>query len=310
LGGNGQVASLAFDDVGNLYAGGNFTNIGGIAANGIAKWNGSTWTNLGPGMSGNNPADTYVNAMAFDPLGNLYAGGRFANAGGTNATNIAQWNGRSWLTVGSGLNGQVFCLVMSRAGVLYAGGAFTEAGLVSAAYLAKWDGSNWTALKSQLNGAVYALTFDSAGNLFAGGDFTTAGGLTVNYIAEWNGTNWMSLGSGMSASVAALAISPAGNLYAGGAFASAGNQSSYYFAEALLSKSAYDLTLTRFGGETNVISAVATPGYSYALDMTKSLASPAQWVAQATNTIASTNLVFTNTATFPYEFFRVRCTSP
>src|SRR5262249_22910409 len=36
----------------NLYAGGNFTNAGGVAATNIAKWNGSSWSALGSGMAG------------------------------------------------------------------------------------------------------------------------------------------------------------------------------------------------------------------------------------------------------------------
>src|SRR6185369_9655885 len=36
---------------GNLYAGGYFTNAGGLVANHIAKWNGSSWSALGAGMN-------------------------------------------------------------------------------------------------------------------------------------------------------------------------------------------------------------------------------------------------------------------
>ena len=36
----------------DLYAGGRFTTAGGIAANRIAKWNGSSWSALGSGMNG------------------------------------------------------------------------------------------------------------------------------------------------------------------------------------------------------------------------------------------------------------------
>ncbi|OLD81157.1 MAG: hypothetical protein AUI33_01280 [Ignavibacteria bacterium 13_1_40CM_2_61_4] len=36
----------------DVYAGGYFTTAGGSAANSIAKWNGSSWTALGAGISG------------------------------------------------------------------------------------------------------------------------------------------------------------------------------------------------------------------------------------------------------------------
>lgn len=47
---HGVVGALAFDANGNLYASAYFTTAGDVTANRIAKWNGSTWTNLGSGM--------------------------------------------------------------------------------------------------------------------------------------------------------------------------------------------------------------------------------------------------------------------
>ena len=50
------VASLAVWNDGQgpaLYATGYFTTAGGVTANGIAKWNGSTWSALGSGLVGN-----------------------------------------------------------------------------------------------------------------------------------------------------------------------------------------------------------------------------------------------------------------
>ena len=53
----------------DLYAGGGFTTAGGIAANYIAKWNGSSWSALGSGMNGD-----CVYALAVSGS-DLYAGG-------------------------------------------------------------------------------------------------------------------------------------------------------------------------------------------------------------------------------------------
>jgi hypothetical protein len=41
----------------DLYAAGYFSTAGGVSANCIAKWNGSTWTALGTGMN------SYVNTL-------------------------------------------------------------------------------------------------------------------------------------------------------------------------------------------------------------------------------------------------------
>ncbi len=64
-----KVWALAFDEAGNLYAGGEFTQAGGVAASKLAKWDGSSWSALGDGVNLG-----FVDALAFDAVGNLYAG--------------------------------------------------------------------------------------------------------------------------------------------------------------------------------------------------------------------------------------------
>ncbi len=211
---NSSISALAQDGT-NLYAGGSFTNAGGVAASYIARWDGSAWTNLGSGMNGS------VSALAFDGT-NLYAGGSFTTAGGVAANYIARWDGSAWTNLGSGMNGAVSALAYDGTN-LYAGGSFTTAGGAAANYIARWDGSAWTSLGSGMNGSVSALAM--AGNsLFAGGSFTTAGGLEARYISKWDGSGWMPLGSGMNGTVSALTF--AGNsLFAGGSFTTAGGYS-------------------------------------------------------------------------------------
>ena len=67
------VRALAVDAAGALYIGGDFSTVGGLTVNCIAKWNGSSWLNLGSGMNGN------VYALAVSGA-NLYAGGFFSTA--------------------------------------------------------------------------------------------------------------------------------------------------------------------------------------------------------------------------------------
>ncbi len=212
-GANGTVTAMVLDGSGNLYVGGGFTFIGTVAANGIAKWNGSTWSNLGTAM------DSSVSALAV--VGSdVYAGGAFTAADGTTVNRIAKWNGSAWSALGSGLNGSVWALAVSGSD-LYAGGEFTRAGgVANTGYIAKWNGSAWSAVGLGLNGTVNALAV-SGSDLYAGSQFTTAGGATVNRIAKWNGSAWSALGSGMNSVVYALAVSGS-DLYAGGIFTTAG----------------------------------------------------------------------------------------
>jgi hypothetical protein len=223
---NGQVNTLLYAG-GTLYAGGNFTAIGGTPANDIAKWDGTTWSSLGSGMN------DVVAALAWDGT-NLYAGGSFSTAGGTSANNIAKWNGTAWFPLGSGTGGifsGVSALVWGGTN-LYAGGSFTTAGGNSANYIAKWDGTTWSPLGSGMGGteaSVIALAWDGT-NLYAGGWFNSAGGNTANNIAKWDGTAWSPLGSGMDGAVLALAWGGT-NLYAGGWFTTAGGVSSSSIAK-------------------------------------------------------------------------------
>jgi hypothetical protein len=68
--------------------------------------------------------------------GELYAGGYFGMAGGVAARSIAKWNGNTWSTLGSGMNGLVRALKLSGSD-LYAGGEFTIAGGKVSPYIAR-----------------------------------------------------------------------------------------------------------------------------------------------------------------------------
>jgi hypothetical protein len=168
--------------------GGSFTLAGGVAANRVAKWDGTSFSALGSGLN-----DQVAALTVFDDGGGLelYTGGYFTAAGGGVANSIAKWDGSSWSALDSGMNGPVTALAVFDDGsgpALYAGGDFTLAGGAAANHIAKWNGSSWSALDSGTNGPVAALTvFDDGGGLalYAGGYFTMAGGAVANHIAKW-----------------------------------------------------------------------------------------------------------------------------
>ena len=218
--GNGYVHALAVSGT-NLYAGGYSTTAGGVAATNIAKWDGRAWSAFSSGVDSASHWDAYVRALAVSGT-NLYAGGHFTTAGDVAATNIAQWNGRAWSALGSGLGNDyasVSALALSGTD-LYAAGGFSMAGEVPANAIAKWNGSAWSALGSGLGGWAHALAVNGT-NLYAGGDIGTVGGPPANDIAKWDGGGWSPLGSGMDYAVNALVTSGT-DLYAGGYFTTAG----------------------------------------------------------------------------------------
>jgi hypothetical protein len=89
-----QVASLT--TAGNvLYAGGEFSTAGGVAAAGVAQWNLTTpaWSALGSGLScvSDDCTSTYANAVDAAP-GGIYVAGNFGIAGVQGSDNFALWH--------------------------------------------------------------------------------------------------------------------------------------------------------------------------------------------------------------------------
>jgi hypothetical protein len=222
----GYVKALAVYN-GNLIAAGYFNEAGGLAAEHIAQWDGTSWSPLGTGI----PDDAYLHGPHFMTVygGDLVVAGRFYEAGGVAVQHIARWDGASWYAVGGGVSGTAFTDIVGllvHDGKLVVGGSFSEAGGISAPNIAAWDGSAWAAFGPGMDSIVESLLgYD--GDLVAGGRFTDAGGVAAACIACWDGAAWSAMGSGMSGgalgvtSVAALTIFD-GDLVAGGAFTSAG----------------------------------------------------------------------------------------
>ncbi len=228
---DGAVSSFALFDDGDgpaVYAAGNFRVAGGAIANGIARWTGAGWEEVGGGVN------VEIQALAVFDDGSgpaLYAGGRFTTAGGSPAGNIARWDGNSWSEVGGGIGGTVLALLPFDFGsgpVLVAGGNFATAGGVAAGRIAFWDGTSWSPLGGGFGDKVNALaSFDNGSGpaLHVGGRFGAGSGDSVEALARWDGTAFLALGGGIDGEVRALAVYDDGSgpaLYAGGRMTHAG----------------------------------------------------------------------------------------
>jgi trimeric autotransporter adhesin len=131
ISGNPQVVYALAINGSDVYAGGSFVTAGGVSANYIARWNGSSWSALGSGLN------AVVRALVVSD-GDLYAGGAFTAAGGASANYIARWNGSAWLALGTGTNSAVMALAVNR-NTLLAGGQFSQAGGKGSAKFAEWQ---------------------------------------------------------------------------------------------------------------------------------------------------------------------------
>ena len=72
-----------------IIAAGSFADVGNVPASNIARWNGTTWNTLGPGLS----SEVYT-MVEFG--GSLYAGGLFQSSGNHTLNFVARWNGTTW----------------------------------------------------------------------------------------------------------------------------------------------------------------------------------------------------------------------
>ena len=233
----GAGEALAVAPNGDLYVGGDFNLAGGVPANGVAKWDGTTWSALGAGLQDNTSGTQSVSArtLVVAANGDLYVGGDFLQAGAVPAAGIARWNGTAWNALGAGVRqggssrAMVRAVAIASTGTVYAAGYFTQAGGVPAAGIARWNGNVWAPLGTGFGGPddeVDALAVAPNGDLYVGGFFSQAGGVPANGIARWNGSSFSALGSGISGGfingVAALALTPNGDLCLGGLFEQAG----------------------------------------------------------------------------------------
>jgi hypothetical protein len=196
-----------------LFAAGSFTRAGIVPVNNIARWDGSTWSDVSGGLA----LGTVVNALAVYDDGSgpaLYAGGHFYVAGGLPVNGIAKWDGATWSDVGGGVGASgggpcvsQFCRIESFAvyddgtgPALYVSGGFESAGGVPVERIARWDGTAWSALAGGgfNSGASDLQVFDDGTGpaLFAGGAFTKVGTTSVVGLAKWAGSAWEEVGGG------------------------------------------------------------------------------------------------------------------
>jgi len=129
-----RVRSIKVFDDGSgpaLYAAGRFDTVDGQAIENIARWDGTSWSALGTGITGIVGAVVEDLEVFNDGLNGpeLYAAGEFTTAGGAPAANLAKWTGSSWTTTGTGTESFITCLHTFRddpTPSLFAGGGFAS----------------------------------------------------------------------------------------------------------------------------------------------------------------------------------------
>lgn len=177
-----NVQALAFNNSGNLFIGGDFTNWANIAAaDNIVMWNGSSYSALSSGC------DAAVLALVLMKNGNIAIGGYFTSPGNS----VVQWNGSAFVTMGSGISGgagTVEDLAILSDNRLVIAGSFTS----PYKNICIWNGSQYSSLSSTApNNVVSCVSVGLGDVIYAGGIFTSIGDLTlVDRLAIYSNGVW------------------------------------------------------------------------------------------------------------------------
>lgn len=174
VGGSGTNA-LAVDGSGQVYRALNQAQ--------VERWTGSAWTSA-VSPSPNN----FVQAMAFDGSGNLYAGGSFTSP----QSKLGVWNGTSWSGLGGGPGIDVGDIAFGPSGSLVVTG-YTGSGI------RQWDGNSWSTYGG---GMTSGNTMDTVAIddslVYVGGGFSALNGQSFRNIAVGANGVWSALGYGVS----------------------------------------------------------------------------------------------------------------
>jgi hypothetical protein len=217
---------------GDLVACGPFTEADGLPVDGLARWDGTSWSSFAAAPP------TLASALTVHE-GDLIVGGAAEESDAC----AARWDGDQWHAMASAEpwdvialvshNGELFCggcegwspypyawvgrwtgetwedtgiangtpseFYMSTVAAMgvYEDAVFAAGMLYQGVY--RWAGENWQGIGcgSGLSGGVRAfLVLD--GRLIAGGGIGWAGGRPVRGVAAWNGSSWEALGSGIA----------------------------------------------------------------------------------------------------------------
>ena len=211
---------------GDVYITGRFKDVGGVKAENVAMWDGTTWHALGTGLYGSSCYEREGLAIKVHPSGDVYVAGRFHEAGGDPAYHIARWDG-TWYPIGPrwGLNGDVYTIEIKPDGSeIYFGGEFTdERGDPGYVYdrVVKYTVATdtFSQMGDGFDDTVLKLKLSPSGELYAAGKFLHSGTHSVKYISVFRGGTWVPLGNNaLDDQVDTIEFDSKSTLIAGGHF--------------------------------------------------------------------------------------------
>jgi hypothetical protein len=212
----GTRVNCLYEFNGDLIVAGNFNAIGGIVAHCIAKWNGASWSSLGPG---NYLQDTYVTDLC------EYNNKLFVAAGELKGWDGAQWSDFSYFNTNTGqseiltaielhvFNNELYVITGNAELIKYNGVSYTDLaipisigspiciedfngelyiGTNTGVY--KYDNQSWINCNGIVTGNPQIFDLETYnGELYAIGYISSIGGLSVKNLAKYNGSSWSNI---------------------------------------------------------------------------------------------------------------------
>lgn len=193
------ATAMAIQEDGKVLLGGYFTDVNGVAHNGIARLNadGTLDSGFDSGLGVQDPSTPVVFAIASQPDNKVIIGGLFTGVNDFSRINLARLNedGSVDLTfdAGTGPNSWVETIAVQSDGKILIGGGFTTVDGVARAGLARLngDGSLDTDFEPDLTfpgtTRMTAIAIQPDGQILIGGLFTEVNGLPWGGLARLNG---------------------------------------------------------------------------------------------------------------------------
>ncbi len=227
--GDEAVEAIAVDERDRVLIRGSFHAAGGLAADGLARWDGSRWEAISP-----------QEAAPFFP--ELNANDVYAVLSGGNSRPMEERARRAQRGLLAFLQTQYpgWWIVDSHNtlgadGRLYTAVSYEEPnGPMVVNLVMDWDGRNWREI-GRIYGKdarIFQLVASPDGSLYAAGSFSEISGVSAANIARWDGETWSALGrsSALNGQVWSLVPAPGGGVYAGGDFTRAGESAALHVA--------------------------------------------------------------------------------
>jgi hypothetical protein len=233
--------------IGAYYNDGNGNNSGHVR---IYDWNGSTWVQVGSDIDGESAEDYSGYSVSLSSDGSRIAIGAYqndSNGSDSGHVRIYDWNGSTWVQVGSDIDGESaedysgYSVSISADGSGVAIGApFNDGNGSSSGHVRiyNWNGSAWIQVGNDIDGEAEDDKFGWSVSISADGDRVAIGALFNDgngtysghaRIYDWNGSAWVQTGSDIDGEAAgdrsgySVSLSSDGNVIAIGAYLNDGN---------------------------------------------------------------------------------------